>query len=129
MLMCDECGMWRHVYATRRLLESVKQLLEVALMVSPFLVVHHYKKPIYHINFTRWCMSELCFAMNQLRPCITQQTTQTSVYTTHKTCHLSGMGKQLILVQWIMSTALIWEVKDIHVSLATQKSRAVSLLI
>ncbi len=62
MLMCDECGMWRHVYGTRvtrRLLASEKQLLEVALMVFPFLVVHHYKKPIYHNNFTRWCMSEL----------------------------------------------------------------------
>ena len=31
MLMCDECGMWRLVYATRKILADEKRLLESAL--------------------------------------------------------------------------------------------------
>ena len=31
MLLCDECGMWRLIYATRKLLASEKKLLDHAL--------------------------------------------------------------------------------------------------
>ena len=51
MLMCDECGMWHLIYATRKLWARKKQLLKV---IFPFPVVHHCKKLIYHKSFTQW---------------------------------------------------------------------------
>jgi len=70
---------------------------------SCWLPVVHHCKLIYHKSFTWWCMSELCYAMNQLWPCIRQQTTQTYAYTAHKKCHLQVGPRTFLSVRTVLT--------------------------
>lgn len=56
MLQCDEYGMWRLVYANRKLKAAEIRKFRGTLDAYPSLVVQICRKLVYHLNWMEWCM-------------------------------------------------------------------------